>query len=214
MGTDGWTGGWVVVAIRDGRFLEASIHANADDLLRYWSDAEVVAIDVPIGLPEDSAHRRADLEARKIVGNSIFLAPPLLVAGASSYEAANAVSRKLFGKGVSSQAYYLGRRSAELGESATGGRLFEVHPELSFRALNQGNPLSWSKRTWAGQVERRRLLAQVGIMVPDDLGPVGVVPTDDVFDAAAAAWSAMRIGAGTALTIPADAGEGEPRIWY
>jgi len=53
------------------------------------------------------------------------------------------------------------------------------------------------KKSWHGQVDRLRLLAVAGIRIPGDLGPVSATPPDDVIDAAAAAWSAHRIAAGT-----------------
>jgi predicted RNase H-like nuclease len=53
-------------------------------------------------------------------------------------------------------------------------------------------------------MRRRRLLEQAGIVLPEDLGAASVVPPDDVLDAAVAAWSALRIARGEALTLPAD----------
>jgi predicted RNase H-like nuclease len=79
--------------------------------------------------------------------------------------------------------------------------MFEVHPEVSFREM-AGAPLEHAKRSWNGQMERRRLLAGGGIELPDDLGSLGPVPPDDVLDAAAAAWSANRIADGVARAFP------------
>lgn len=80
-------------------------------------------------------------------------------------------------------------------------RIHEVHPEVSFRAL-AGGPLPFAKKTWRGQNVRRGLLADAGILVPDELGEADGVPADDVLDAAVAAWSAHRIVLGTAGRIP------------
>jgi predicted RNase H-like nuclease len=49
---------------------------------------------------------------------------------------------------------------------------------------------------------RRLALAAAGIVVPDELGEAGTVPVDDVLDAAAAAWTADRIGRGEAISVP------------
>ena len=66
-----------------------------------------------------------------------------------------------------------------------------------------GAPLPDGKRTWAGVHHRRHLLAAAGIHVPDDLGPAGrLAAVDDVLDAAAAAWTAARVAAGTATPLP------------
>lgn len=74
-------------------------------------------------------------------------------------------------------------------------RVFEVHPEVSFREL-LGRMLV-SKSTAAGVAERRLALAEAGIDLPDL-----PYPTDDVLDAAVAAWSAARYASGAALPLP------------
>ena len=98
------------------------------------------------------------------------------------------------------------------------GRLFEVHPELSFAALNAGTPVTAGKKTWNGQMTRRALLAAAGIRLPADLAAAGTVPADDILDAAAAAWTAARIDCGQAISLPHPAGRneaGQPiAIWY
>jgi predicted RNase H-like nuclease len=77
-----------------------------------------------------------------------------------------------------------------------------VHPEVSFRALADGVPPAYPKKTWRGQNVRRDLLTAAGLVLPDELGEADRVPADDVLDAAAAAWSAHRIALGTAGRIP------------
>ena len=78
-------------------------------------------------------------------------------------------------------------------------RVFEVHPEVSFREL-LGRTLT-PKSTAVGIAERRLALAEAGIDLPDL-----PYPTDDVLDAAVAAWSAARYASGGALPLP----EGHP----
>jgi len=83
-----------------------------------------------------------------------------------------------------------------------GTRLYEVHPEVSFWAL-AGAPLRAGKHTWTGQAERRALLEAAGLVIPTELGRAGMVAaTDDVLDAAVAAWSAQRIANGHARSLP------------
>ena len=74
-----------------------------------------------------------------------------------------------------------------------------MHPELSFAAM-AGAPLGASKHTGPGRDERRRLLARAGIEIP--AGTLAAL-IGDVLDAAAVAWSAGRIAAGQAVTVPA-----------
>jgi predicted RNase H-like nuclease len=90
----------------------------------------------------------------------------------------------------------------EVDEFTSDARIFEVHPELSFLAMADGVPLVHAKKPWGGQALRRELLERVGILIPRNLGAAGDAPTDDVLDAAAAAWSASRIALGRAVPYP------------
>jgi len=154
-------------------------------------DAEVIAIDVPIGF----GPRKADAAARTFMSgaaSTVFSTP------------SRAVLELPFGPGlgVSAQAHALGPRILHVTNLAeTDMRLREVHPEVSFRAMNEGRPLRHRKKSAGGALERIELLRQEGIRL-DALGPGGAVPLDDVLDAAAAAWSADRIARGDAKTLP------------
>jgi predicted RNase H-like nuclease len=144
----------------------------------------------------------------------VFAIPPRAVWECQSYAEANRLCRELTGKGFSAQAWGLRRKIAEADQfrrrAATGQedvQLYEVHPELSFAAL-AGAPLPDTKHTPAGLAVRRDLLARAGITLP--LKVAGAAE-DDLLDAAAVAWSALRIAAGTAVTLtnrdqPADDG--------
>lgn len=115
---------------------------------------------------------------------------------------------------LSAQSFALGKKILEV-EACLEERVFEVHPEVSFAAL-AGRQLRHSKRSWNGQMERRRLLASAGIELPDEL-TAGQAAADDVLDAAIAAWSAVRNARGEAATLPADPPlqDGRPvAIWY
>jgi len=79
--------------------------------------------------------------------------------------------------------------------AAADERVFEVHPEASFREL-LGRALS-PKRTAAGASERRLALANARIDLPDL-----PYPLEDVLDAAVVAWSAARYARGEALPLP------------
>ena len=78
-------------------------------------------------------------------------------------------------------------------------------------------PGDGSKKSWRGQRARLGLLRAEGVDLPDDLDAAGDVPTDDVLDAAAAAWSAHRIARGAAKSLPDppqnDRGQ-SIAIWY
>jgi predicted RNase H-like nuclease len=176
-------------------------------LLERFTDAELIGVDIPIGLPEIGQRRRADVEARTHVGarrSSVFFAPARAALESASYGEARAIAPS-----TSAQAWAL--RTAILDvDRIEDPRVREVHPEVSFAVL-AGEPLAFAKRTWNGLHERLVLLGRVGIEIPEHLD-AGLASTDDVVDAAVAAWSATRIARGEHVTVPADPAPGEPVI--
>lgn len=219
VGADVWKGGWVAVVTVDGWIVSINAYETMADLAMGEAEAEVIAVDIPIGLPV-APPRAADSAARKFIGarsSSVFPTPPRDVLEADSYQDALRLSRKRYGVGLTAQSYALRRRILETDTVArTDSRIIEIHPEVTFRAL-AARPLTWSKKSWNGHSERRRLLSGVGLSLPDRLPePVGALPADAVLDAAAAAWSAGRYAAGVARTLPDEMplpGFGEV-IWY
>ena len=162
----------------------------------------VVGIDMPLGLLE-TGWREADRAARGLLGprrSSVFAIPPRAVWAEASYQAANLRCRELTGQGFSAQAWGLRAKLLEANQyrETCGHRLYEVHPELAFGAL-AGVPLAASKHTGAGRDLRRELLVRAGIEIP---GGHPAALLGDILDAAAVAWSAGRIAAGQAITIP------------
>jgi len=192
---DGWVAGVFAVDL-------AGLAAQAAAV----ADVAVIAIDMPIGLP-DGGRRQADLLAREAVGprwRSVFMTPVRAALAEDTYHAAARVSVQVTGGGISQQAYALRPRiiEADAWAAASTVPVIEVHPEVSFATL-AGAHLPHPKRCWAGMVLRRSLLAGAGITVPDDLGQLGAhAAADDVYDATAAAWSARRYATGTATSYP------------
>jgi predicted RNase H-like nuclease len=176
-------GGWVAVVLEDGRFLRDELLTPVETGFAELDDAAVIGIDVPIGF----GPREADAIARAYVSHAstVFSTPP------------RAVLERPFGPGlgVSAQAHALGPRIIHVTELARHDeRIHEVHPEASFRAMNDGEPLP-KKRSADGALKRIELLRRHGI----DLELPS--PTHDVLDAAAAAWSAHRIAQGEAQCL-------------
>lgn len=206
LGLDGYGKRWLGVTLVEGQFHAVCIFETIPAALAHEPDCAVVAIDIPIGLA-DGIGRPADREATLLVGDrrsSVFPTLPEAVYAEAIYRDALHVSRQLTGKGISKQSHALRAKILEAAAATAGdSRLVEVHPEVSFRSLG-GAPLRFSKKAWNGIMERRNLLASVGIVVPDALpGDAGKAPPDDVLDAAVAAWSARRVAQGTALVLPA-----------
>ena len=222
IGVDGCARGWVFVRLEDGAFASAARHAHFAGGVAAARDAAVIGVDMPIGYPSSPDQpRAADVAARGVLGrraSAVFSVPPRAVLTTPDWRTANERSRALTGRGLTRQSFAIAGKILEVEPvAAQDERVREVHPEVSFHAL-AGRPLAASKRQWNGQMERRALLAGVGIRIPDALGEVGTVAADDILDAAVAAWSAGRIAAGEAVSLPSPPeldDDGRPiAIWY
>jgi predicted RNase H-like nuclease len=179
---------------------------------------------MPLGLVPRGWRRADELAAARLgpLRSRVFRVPPRPVWQAATHRQAVGLCRGLTDPpaGFSVQAWAL---KAKLGQAdelrgRLPGRLFEVHPELCFAALNSGMPVTAGKKTWNGQMTRRALLAAAGVCLPADLAEAGAVPADDVLDAAAAAWTAVRIARGQAACLPQppqrDEADQAIAIWY
>jgi predicted RNase H-like nuclease len=206
VGIDGTKGGWVAIELEDGRFSCDHLLRPLETTFEELAEARVVAIDVPIGF----GPREADRAARRfLAGNAstVFSTPPR-----QTLESPFAR-----GRGVSAQSHSLGPRILHVTKLAEADpRFHEVHPEVSFRAMNKGQLLRGNKKSAGGALDRLRLLEANGV----DLSGVSEAtsaPLDDVLDAAAAAWTAHRIATGVARTLPEPpevASGRQVAIWY
>ena len=203
LGVDGHSNGWVAVAIDDNGFVGAQSFESFAALIAENASVKVVAVDIPFGLV-DLPMREADQAARAILAgksSSVFNAPSRRALSAPSYEQATAINLEVCKKGLSRQSYALFEKIREVDAHESDKRVFEVHPEVSFRLIP--HPLALQrKKSWGGMHARLARLAAGGIVLPPSLGEADAVGIDDVVDAAVAAWSARRIHAGTARTFP------------
>lgn len=207
LGVDACKAGWVGVILLPDSTATVHVAATIRDLVHAtdvdaW--AEVVAIDIPIGLP-DAEQRAADRLARRRAGprsSSVFTTATRAALQSATHAEAVQVNRELAGSGLSIQAYGLGPKILEVDAWVrTAGRtVIEVHPEVSFAELNGGH-LGAAKSTAEGLEQRRSALLAQGIALPDPLHRPRV-GADDVLDAAAAAWTARRYAAGDAVSLP------------
>jgi predicted RNase H-like nuclease len=210
-GVDGYRKGWVAVALDPSGDVQVSTHPSFSEVLA--SQAHVIAVDIPID-PPGLGVRPADAGARAFVGtgraNSIFPTPPRAALEARTFAEANEIARTITGKGISQQAFALGRKILEVHALAeVDERVIEMHPEVSFREL-AGEPVLESKHTAAGLARRRGLLAAAGVALP---GAVPGVPEADLLDAAAGAWTAARYAEGRAQAFPPGHKERLGAIW-
>lgn len=212
VGIDVWKGRWVAVTADESAIREVAIHDEFAELLE-TAAAVVIGVDIPL-FPPEMPPRPAEVEAKAMLGprrSALFITPSRRVLEAADYATARRLAVEHDGRGVSAQSYALRHKILEVAPIAAGDdRIHEVHPELSFLAM-AGGPMPHAKTTWNGQMARRRLLAEHGLVLPDDLGEAGLASPVDILDAAAAAWTARRIAAGEAIPLPSDGGR--KAIW-
>jgi len=225
VGVDAYAGGWVAVAVAYGRRTvrvdRVWAGGRLDVLLAGEPASTVVGLDLPLG-GVAGEWRVADLAAKRLLGrqhSKVFSVPPRPV-WELPYAEANARCRELTGAGLSVQAYRLLPKmlEAEVYRDTGPHDLHEIHPELVFVGL-AGGLVPYGKKTWNGQMARRALLEAVGLTLPPDLPEAGDVPPNDVLDATAVAWGAVRIARGQARHVPDPAVQVDHRgrpivIWY
>jgi predicted RNase H-like nuclease len=113
------------------------------------------------------------------------------------------------GKGLSKQSFGLLEKIRQVDYLMTPElqmRVREIHPEVSFWALNGKKPVEQSKRSVPGQAQRHKLLHRIFTDMDDILSrsPGSGFAMDDAFDALVAAWTAAEAVAGRAETLPHD----------
>ena len=206
LGVDGWRGAWVGALLR-GRSVTLLALPDVADVLAV-PDVELVAIDMPIGLPDNGPRACDDAARERLRGTgaagSVFPTPVRAVLATDDYAEARALSRAASDppRAPSAQAFQLVKAIRAL-DDALGDppleRVVEVHPELAFRSLDA--EVRDRKGSARGTVQRLRALRRV-MDVEEALAaaPVGV-PVIDALDACAAAWSAQRIADGVAECV-------------
>jgi predicted RNase H-like nuclease len=215
-GVDGCAKGWFVVAFPDLGEPSFGVFPDAGALRREHAGAELICIDVPIGLRDEGDRERVcDTEARNLLGeraSSVFPVPCREAVYAATYRKACDINEHLAGKRLSKQTWGIVPRIRQvdellLGDEAARARFREVHPELCFWALAGGRPMRYPKRTEQGYLERANVLEFVHPGAYDiiaralDAFPRSAVARDDVLDALSAAVTALA-GPGNLATIP------------
>lgn len=224
-GVDGCKSGWVVASWHDGGNASAvTIHLAKTFREIVDSGYQVIAVDIPIGLPDRGA-RECDPLARKLLGprrNSVFPAPIRPVLESKTYDQACEIGRQVDGRSLSQQAWAITKKIAEVDAVMTPEAqraVIEVHPELCFWALNGERPLAYPKKESLG-LETRRSLLQEHLVDPSVFYDLRLAGTgrDDIHDALAALWTARRFTQGNAMRVPdheqLDARGLRMEMWY
>jgi predicted RNase H-like nuclease len=220
-GVDGCRTGWVVVFVRPaGDDAMVRVAARFADVLAAPEAPAVIAVDIPIGLPERARHggRAAESAVRPLLGarqSSVFSVPSRAALAAADYREACriALATSEPPRMVSKQLFMIAPKIREAdaclrADAAAAARVFEVHPEVAFWRLNGGHALAEPKKAKGrcyppGLALRRRLLLDAGLAaaVVNGTPPKGA-GADDLIDALACAAIARRIRAGLARPFP------------
>lgn len=231
-GADGCRAGWIAVIERPGEPLSTAVIPSFAGLLSALPADAVVAVDMPIGLPEHchQGGRGPESLVRPLLGgrqSSVFSIPsrPAVYAAAGgdgteegwleAHRAACAASRATSTppRGVAIQAFGLFSKIREIDallrdDPALADRVIESHPELAFWRLNGRQPLSLPKKVKnrvhpPGMQERRALLVADGFD-PAFVGrkPPAGAGEDDFLDALAVLTVARRHASGMVERFP------------
>lgn len=214
MGIDGCPIGWLCLQLElsDGR-ISAVVCRSASEIAKEFSSAQIIAVDIPIGLPEKGS-RECDHLSRVLLkrrAGSVFPAPLRECLAAKTWEDACAIRYRVEGKKFSKQSAALIPKICEIDQFLSKHEelraiVREVHPELSFRGWNNNEPMRYSKRTRFGKDERRLLISHFfgedSFQTVRDLFKYRDVRSDDILDAFAALWTANRIYRGEEVSIP------------
>ena len=219
-GVDGCHAGWLVVLAGDYHHAEAHrllVCRHCDDLLTLEPRPSVIAIDIPIGLlgTFQIGGRVCDREARRLLKarrSSVFSPPIRPALSARTYARAR-------GFRLSRQAFGILPKIRQVDEMMTPAYqsvIHESHPELVFLSL-AGEPMRHNKKKPPGRLERLRALKkgpkstscplfhriEPFFEVDKQRFPRKDVALDDILDAYAMLWVAIRILNHQADRVPA-----------
>ncbi len=224
-GVDGCPAGWLACLIDPTSDAppEISLFPRFADLLA--ESPAVVAVDMPIGLPDHigPGGRGPERLVRPMLGerqSSVFSIPSRAAVYAgegldepAAYAAACAAALATSEppKKVSKQGFHLFPKIRELDRLLPpdlGTIVVESHPEVAFTVLNGGRHMALPKKVKnrpnpPGLDERRDLLARLGIprAITAARPPRGAGP-DDLLDACVLALVAARVLRGEAVSFP------------
>ncbi|MEW6454143.1 MAG: DUF429 domain-containing protein [Pseudomonadota bacterium] len=220
-GVDGCPGGWIAAFVRPtGDDVRVRIVPRFADVLGAPEAPAVVAVDMPIGLPERTGlgGRAAENAVRPLLGqrqSSVFSVPSRAAIYASDYGEACRIAAETSDppRKVSKQLFNIAPKIREVDEclradAGAAKRTFEVHPEVAFWRLNGERALEEPKKVKSRAYEpglqlRRALLIAAGLSAGavDAPPPKGAGP-DDLLDALASAAVARRLHEKTAQPFP------------
>lgn len=167
VGVDGCRAGWLCAAMgRTG--MEIAVFRSFSEIWVAHSDAEVILVDIPIGLPGGKhLSRSADRLARKMLGrrhSTVFSPGARKTLHSRSYAEACGINRKVTDKKISLQYWNVMPKVKEVDSFLHStpeaiGIVKEAHPEICFEKAS-GNSMCYGKKTSEGILERIEILKE------------------------------------------------------
>jgi threonine dehydratase len=221
-GVDGCPAGWMVAFVRpSGDEARVRVVARFMDVIAAHEAPSVIAVDMPIGLPDriGPGGRGPEAAVRRLLGDrqsSVFSVPSRAAVEALDYLQACAIALATSDppRKVSKQLFMIAPRIRELdavlrANPQTAQRVFESHPEVAFWRLNRRAALDEPKKIRGKlhppglALRRRLLLADSFPQALVEVAPPRGAAVDDVLDALACAATARRIHGRRAEPFPA-----------
>jgi len=225
IGVDGCPAGWITVQFNEDGYESSCLCKDVEELWEeYGETAEMILIDVPIGLRENSnAKRPCDDAARRKLRperhSSVFPVPVRAAIHEESYEDAKATQENRTDGSLGVQSWGIADKIAELDtflrktEPDAVGTIHEAHPEVCFWALNGESSTEYSKtgQPAAAFWERIEILEAIDGSCVDAVRDAATdldakVGNDDVTDAFALALTASP-RTGPLHTLPDEGSE-------
>jgi predicted RNase H-like nuclease len=194
-GIDSCPLGWVVILHHDGQF-SFEVVSNIPELTHLHPDLERIFIDIPIGLSSSTFTRTIEFKMRKELGkrsSTIFTPASREAIYASNYDEARAINKNILGKSISIQSYNISKKIKEVDEyiqkKPQNIEIYESHPEICFKYLNNSKVIPTKKSTQEGFQERLNLLLEHQPKLEAiyesiaEIFPKSKVKPDDILDA-------------------------------
>ena len=224
VGVDGCQGGWFTVGFSSKGEPELRAFRTFEGLLDHYRRARLILVDMPIGLPDGGEERACDERAREELAGyrdrTVFPTPTraateYLANHPGNIQGANNVQLGITGEPLCNNTRTIMPKIAEV-DSVLSARptnaapqVREIHPEILFWAMNEGEPMSWvPKSTRRGMQQRFEVLGRECPQTREILEAscpmitraifdaeeedVDLIAFDDVLDALAAAVTAYR----------------------
>ena len=225
IGIDGCRAGWITTKILNNQSISFQIIENLNDDYLKQSNLSHIGIDIPLELSH-TGKRLAEVEARGLLKKracTIFSPPTLNALSTKNYIDACEVNFKECGKRISKQSWNLFPKIIEThkfleNNSISKLEVFEVHPELSFMAMNDMNLVQASKKTDIGREIRIKLIQKFfpkfSFESVRNEYKKNQALDDDILDSVSVLWSTQRIVDNIANFVPKDPKRIDMRIYF